>query len=109
MDTILPIWPLPRYVSVLHSEDTSMLISKTVNFKVRSSSSILQDAVDRYKLFITAGDDSKCAHKAVELNTINVVVLNDGEDLNSDRKYEVIANSDIKDVTIVASSPFGAM
>jgi len=108
-DAILPIWPLARYATALPSKDMSMLISKTVKFQVRSSSNILQDAVERYKLFISTGDHSKCTHKAVELSTINVLVSDDSEDLNGDRKYEIIINSDIKDVTIIASTPFGAM
>ena len=109
-DTILPIWPLPRYALALPSEAVSMFISKTVKFRVRSSSNILQDAVKRYKLFVTSGGDhNKCTHKAVGLNTINVLVSDDNEDLNGDRKYEVIINSEIKDVTIIATSPFGAM
>ena len=108
-DTILPIWPLVRYATALPSKDVSILISKTVKFRVRSSSNILQDAVERYKSFITTGDHSKCTHRAVELSTINVLVSDDSEDLNGDRKYEIIINSDIRDVTVIASSPFGAM
>ena len=107
--TTLPIWPLPRHTSVLASEDVSMFISRDVKFKVNTASKILQDAVKRYKSLITTGDHSKCTHKAVELNTINVLVSDDSEDLNGDRKYEVIINSESKDVTIIATSPFGAM
>ncbi|XP_065889822.1 beta-hexosaminidase subunit B2-like isoform X2 [Dysidea avara] len=107
--TTLPIWPLPRHTSVLASEDVSMFISRDVKFKVNTASKILQDAVKRYKSLITTGDHSKCTHKAVELNTINVLVSDDSEDLNGDRKYEVIINSESKDVTIIATSPFGAI
>jgi len=86
-----------------------MFISKDVKFKVNTASKILQDAVERYKSFINTGDHSKCTHKAVELSTINVLVSGDSEDLSGDRKYEVTINSDSKDVSIIASSPFGAM
>jgi len=105
----LTVWPLPRNAVGSASDLMSMFISGGVRFKVNSESKLLQDAVERYTLFIAAGDDSKCVHKAVELNTINVVVSDDSEDLNSDRKYEVIINSKSQDITISASSPFGAM
>jgi len=105
----LSIWPLPKHTSALASEDVSIFISDELKIKVNISSKVLQNAVERYKSLITTGDHSKCAHKAVELNTINVHVSNDNEDLNGDRKYEVKINSKSKDISIIAASPFGAM
>ena len=103
------IWPLPRHTSALTSEEVSMYIGSNVKFKVNITSKVLQTAVEKYKLLLSIGDHSQCTHKAVELNTINVLVSDDSEDLNSDRKYEVIVSSEIKEVTIIANSPFGAM
>ncbi|XP_065884370.1 beta-hexosaminidase subunit A2-like isoform X2 [Dysidea avara] len=108
-DATLPIWPLPRHTSALPSEDVSMFIGSNVKFKVKTASKILGDAVKRYQSLITTGDYSKCTHKAIELNTINVRVSDDSENLNSDRKYEVIISSETKDITIISASPFGAI
>jgi len=108
-ETTLPIWPLPRHTSALASEDVSLLIGRNVKFDVNITSKILSDAIERYKSFITNGDNSKCIHKPVELSTINIFVSDDSEDLIKDRKYEVVIDSEIKDATIIASSPFGAM
>jgi len=108
-ETTLPIWPLPRHASALASEDMSLYFGRNMKFEVNITSKILNDAIERYKLFFSIGDNSKCTHKATELNTINVLVSDDNEDLNSDRKYEIMINSESKDVTITASSPFGAM
>jgi len=108
-DTTLPIWPLPRHTLAVASEDVAMFISKDVKFKVNTASKVLQDAVERYKSFINTGDHNKCTHKAVKLSTINVLVSDDSEDLNGNRKYEVTINSNSKDVSVIASSPFGAM
>jgi len=108
-DATLPIWPLPRHTSTLPSEDVSLFIGGHVKFKVNIASNILKDAIERYQSLISTGDDSKCTHRAIELNTISILVSEDSEDLYRDRKYEVIINSEVKDVTIVANSPFGAM
>ena len=111
---ILPIWPMPKQMLVEDSKNQSISLSDNLHFKTAASSTILKDAIKRYKALISSSRHGipKCSlSQAVEINTIVVVLTSENEAVNIDTNYdyELTMSTETKDATIVANSSFGAM
>ena len=111
----LPIWPIPKVVSVPVNKEGSMMLSRSPDFtfKTPASSKTLKDAIKRYEplIFHSGTERDKCSSQAVEISTVLIVLWDENEALtiNTNYDYELTISTETNDATIIANSPFGAM
>ena len=107
---LLPVWPIPKQVSLKRNKDQLISLSGSLEFKTESTSDVVKDAIERYKKLNSREDDCGFV-KVTEIDTVIINVRNNSELLNIDTDYAYALGIDVttKEATVSAVSPFGAM
>lgn len=107
---LLPVWPIPKQVSLKRNEDQPISLSGSLEFKTESTSDVVKDAIERYKKLNSREDDCGFV-KVTEIDTVIINVRNNSELLNIDTDYAYALGIDVttKEATVSAVSPFGAI